>query len=170
SQLSERRYRLDLYIGVKTKFVVELIKLCDGPKERVIIFTQLLEPLKLIKEQLISLFGWTLDREILYMDGTLDAEQRQISINSLNDPKSDVKKLLASIKACSKGRSLIRVSSVVFLDVLWNPSVEQQAISRAYRNGQTKFVHVYCPVTSKWEVDKIKPHILMLLDSKHAQI
>uniref|UniRef100_A0A3Q7HSE1 SNF2 N-terminal domain-containing protein n=1 Tax=Solanum lycopersicum TaxID=4081 RepID=A0A3Q7HSE1_SOLLC len=62
SQLSERRYRLDPDIGVKTKFVVELIKLCDGPKDRVIIFSQLLEPLKLIKEQLISLFGWTLDR------------------------------------------------------------------------------------------------------------
>ncbi|KAG5592701.1 hypothetical protein H5410_043215 [Solanum commersonii] len=115
SQLSERRYRLDPDIGIKTKFVVELIKLCDGPKER-----------------------------------------RQVSINSLNDPKSEVKVLLASIKACSEGISLIGASRVVLLDVLWNPSVEQQAISRAYRKGQTKFVHVYYPVTSKWEVDKIE--------------
>ncbi|KAH0645779.1 hypothetical protein KY290_034581 [Solanum tuberosum] len=156
SQLSERRYRLDPDIGVKTKFVVELIKLCDGLKERVIIFSQLLGPLKLIKEQLSSLFGWTLDREILYMDGQLDVKQRQVSINSLNDPKSEVKVLLASIKACSEGISLIGASRVVLLDVLWNPSVEQQAISRAYRKGQTKFVHVYYPVTSKWEVDKIE--------------
>ncbi|KAG5592708.1 hypothetical protein H5410_043222 [Solanum commersonii] len=156
SQLKERRCRLDPDIGVKMKFVIELIRLCGGWKERVIIFSQLLDPLNLIKEQLNSLFSWTLGREILYMDGKLDVKQWQISINSLNDPKSDVKVLLASTKACSEGISLIGASRVVLLDVLWNPSVEQQAISRAYRNGQTKFVHVYCPVTSKWEVDKIE--------------
>uniref|UniRef100_M0ZNS9 ATP-dependent helicase n=1 Tax=Solanum tuberosum TaxID=4113 RepID=M0ZNS9_SOLTU len=138
SQLKERGCRLDPDNGVKMKFVVELIRLCGGLKERVIIFSQLLDPLNLIKEQLNSLFGWTLGREILYMDGKLDVKQRQISINSLNDPKSDVKVLLASIKACSEGISLIGASRVVLLDVLWNPSVEQQAISRAYRNGQTR--------------------------------
>ncbi|KAH0784348.1 hypothetical protein KY290_003946 [Solanum tuberosum] len=173
SQLTERGCRLDPDTGVKMKFVVELIRLCGGQKERVIIFSQLLDPLNLIKEQLNSLFGWTLGREILYMDGKLDVKQRQISINSLNDPKSDVKVLLASIKACSEGISLIGASRVVLLDVLWNPSVEQQAISRAYRNGQTKFVHVYCPVTSKWEVDKIeqqtrkKYHSDVLLSRNH---
>ncbi|WMV10636.1 hypothetical protein MTR67_004021 [Solanum verrucosum] len=173
SQLTERGCRLDPDTGVKMKFVVELIRLCGGRKERVIIFSQLLDPLSLIKEQLNSLFGWTLGREILYMDGKLDVKQRQISINSLNDPKSDVKVLLASIKACSEGISLIGASRVVLLDVLWNPSVEQQAISRAYRNGQTKFVHVYCPVTSKWEVDKIeqqtrkKYHSDVLLSRNH---
>uniref|UniRef100_M1A8T4 ATP-dependent helicase n=2 Tax=Solanum tuberosum TaxID=4113 RepID=M1A8T4_SOLTU len=173
SQLTERGCRLDPDTGVKMKFVVELIRLCGGRKERVIIFSQLLDPLNLIKEQLNSLFGWTLGREILYMDGKLDVKQRQISINSLNDPKSDVKVLLASIKACSEGISLIGASRVVLLDVLWNPSVEQQAISRAYRNGQTKFVHVYCPVTSKWEVDKIeqqtrkKYHSDVLLSRDH---
>ncbi|XP_055823158.1 SNF2 domain-containing protein CLASSY 4-like [Solanum dulcamara] len=156
SQLQEKKCRLDPDIGVKMKFVVELIKLCGGPKERVIIFSQLLDPLNLIKEQLSSLFDWTLGREILYMDGKLDVKQRQISINSLNDPNSDVKVLLASIKACSEGISLVGASRVVLLDVLWNPSVQQQAISRAYRNGQTKFVHVYNPVISKWEVDKIE--------------
>ncbi|KAH0733103.1 hypothetical protein KY285_003902 [Solanum tuberosum] len=173
SQLTERGCRLDPDTGVKMKFVVELIRLCGGLKERVIIFSQLLDPLNLIKEQLNSLFGWTLGREILYMDGKLDVKQRQISINSLNDPKSDVKVLLASIKACSEGISLIGASRVVLLDVLWNPSVEQQAISRAYRNGQTKFVHVYSPVTSKWEVDKIeqqtrkKYHSDVLLSRNH---
>lgn len=64
--------------------------------------------------------------------------------------------LLASIKACSEGISLVGASRVVLLDVLWNPSVEQQAICRAYRDGQTRVVHVYCPVTSKWEIDKIE--------------
>uniref|UniRef100_M1DY63 Chromatin remodeling complex subunit n=1 Tax=Solanum tuberosum TaxID=4113 RepID=M1DY63_SOLTU len=90
------------------------------------------------------------------MDGKLDVKKQQISIHSLNDPKSDVKVLLSSIKAWSEGISLIGSSRVVLLDVLWNPSIEQHAISHAYRNGHIKFVHVYYPVTSKWEVDKIE--------------
>ncbi|PHT87109.1 hypothetical protein T459_09215 [Capsicum annuum] len=151
SQLKDRKCRMNPDIGVKMKFVVELVRLCGGPKDRVIIFSQLLDPLNLIKEQLNFLFGWTLGREILYIDGKLDVKQRQISINSLNDLKSDAKVLLASIKARSEGINLVGASRMVLLDVLWNPSVEQQAISRAYRSGQTKFVHVYCPVTSKWE-------------------
>ncbi|PHT58900.1 hypothetical protein CQW23_01263 [Capsicum baccatum] len=60
SRLKEIRCRLDPDIGVKMKFFVELIRLCGGTKERVIIFSQLLDPLNLIKEQLKSLFGWTL--------------------------------------------------------------------------------------------------------------
>ncbi|KAF3670696.1 putative eukaryotic translation initiation factor 4G-like [Capsicum annuum] len=170
SRLKEIRCRLDPDIGVKMKFVVELIRLCGGTKERVIIFSQLLDPLNLIKEQLKSLFGWTLGREILYMDGKLDVKQRQISINSLNDPKSDVKVLLASTKACSEGISLIGASRVVFLDILWNPSVEQQTISRAYRIGQKKTVHVYCTVTSKWEVDKIEQQAYMVLDACRGHV
>ena len=50
SQLKERRCRLDADIGVKLKFVIELIRICSGWKERVIIFSQLLDPLNLIKE------------------------------------------------------------------------------------------------------------------------
>ena len=104
------------------------------------------------------------------MDGKLDVNQRQILINSLNDPKCDVKVLLASTKACSEGISLIGASRVVLVDIHWNPSVEQQAISRAYRKGQTKFVHVYYQVTSKCEVRSCQPPISMSLDSKHEQI
>ncbi|KAF3652858.1 putative receptor-like protein 12-like [Capsicum annuum] len=61
-------------------------------------------------------------------------------------------------KAYSEGISLVGASRVVLLDVLWNPSVEQQATNRAYKNGQKKIMHVYCLVTSKWEVAKIEQH------------
>ncbi|MCD9638238.1 hypothetical protein HAX54_022087 [Datura stramonium] len=71
-QLKERRCWLDPDTGVKMKYVVELIRLCGGSNERLIIFSHLLDPLNLIKEQLSSLFGWTLGQEILYMDGKLD--------------------------------------------------------------------------------------------------
>ncbi|KAK1353067.1 hypothetical protein POM88_052905 [Heracleum sosnowskyi] len=84
------------------------------------------------------------------MDGNLEAKQRQSFISSLNDLKSKVQVLLASIKACSEGINLVGASRVVLLDVVWNPSVERQAISRAraYRIGQKKMGITSYPNTS----------------------
>ncbi|XP_069144567.1 SNF2 domain-containing protein CLASSY 3-like [Solanum lycopersicum] len=60
SQIKERRCRLYPNIGVKKKFVIQLIRIWGGWKERVIVFSQLLDPLNLIKKQLNSLFSWSL--------------------------------------------------------------------------------------------------------------
>ncbi|WOG90158.1 hypothetical protein DCAR_0209401 [Daucus carota subsp. sativus] len=93
------------------------------------------------------------------MHGSLEPKQRQSLITALNDPKSKVRVLLASIKACSEGIHLVGASRVVFLDVVWNPSVERQAISRAYRIGQKKIVYTYHLIAGKMEVDKYKRQI-----------
>ncbi|CDP18402.1 unnamed protein product [Coffea canephora] len=89
------------------------------------------------------------------MDGKRDEKNRQSSISSLNDPSSKVKVLFASTKACSEGINLSGASRVVLLDVVWNPAVERQAISRACRLGQKKSVYVYHLITSgTLEVEK----------------
>ncbi|KAL1832862.1 hypothetical protein ACET3Z_002513 [Daucus carota] len=151
-----QRLKKDPYSGAKTKFVIELCRLSVALKERVLIFGQFIKPLKLIKKQLQSYFGWTEGREVLYMDGKLEAKQRQSSISALNDPRSKSRVLLASIKACSEGIHLVGASRVVLLDVVWNPSVERQAISRAYRIGQTKIVYTYHLIAEDMEVRKYK--------------
>uniref|UniRef100_K4CKZ4 SNF2 N-terminal domain-containing protein n=1 Tax=Solanum lycopersicum TaxID=4081 RepID=K4CKZ4_SOLLC len=69
-------------------------------------------------------------------------EQNLMSLISVHPSLvNDVKLLLTSTKACSEDISLIGASRVVLLDVLWNPSVEQQPISQAYRNGQ-KYIYL----------------------------
>ncbi|XP_071695783.1 SNF2 domain-containing protein CLASSY 3-like [Rutidosis leptorrhynchoides] len=88
------------------------------------------------------------------MDGQQDEKHRQTSISMLNGPKSEVKVLLASLKACSEGINLVGANRVVLLDVHWNPSAERQAISRAYRLGQEKIVYVYHLVTGLMEGEK----------------
>ncbi|CAH9120109.1 unnamed protein product [Cuscuta europaea] len=141
--------------GVKTRFVLELVRLCDGRGERVIVFSRLLEPLTLIRRQLLCQFtGWGDSRQVLYMDGKIDAKYRQERIRSFNDPESEAKVLLASTAACCEGINLIGASRIVLLDVVWNPSVTRQAISRAYRLGQTKVVHVYNLISSSFEAKK----------------
>lgn len=140
--------------GVKTKFLTELIRLSWALKERVLIFGQFLKPLNFILKQLESHFNWTEGKEILFMSGENCEKQRQLSINLLNDPESKVRVMLASSRACSEGINLVGASRVVLLDVVWNPSMKKQSISRAYRLGQKKVVHVYLLIAGTWECEK----------------
>ncbi|PNX98351.1 SNF2 family amino-terminal protein [Trifolium pratense] len=135
------KLRLNHNAGIKTRFLVEFVSLCAAVNEKVLVFSQFLRPLHLIIDHLKSALNWTEDEEILYMDGRV--KDRQSLIHRFNDADSQAKILLASTKACSEGISLVGASRVVLLDVEWNPSVEKQAISRAYRIGQTKFVYIY---------------------------
>ncbi|KAJ0960369.1 hypothetical protein J5N97_001819 [Dioscorea zingiberensis] len=139
--------RLNPNEGVKSKFVVELVRLCQARNEKVLVFSQYLDPLSLIKEQLIKLFNWSEGKEVLQMDGKISSKLRQSAIDVFNDLRSEARVLLASMKACSEGISLVGASRVVLLDVVWNPSVERQAVSRAFRLGQEKCVYTYHLIT-----------------------
>ncbi|XP_047337981.1 SNF2 domain-containing protein CLASSY 3-like [Impatiens glandulifera] len=151
--------KLNPEFGVKTTFVIDLIRLSQSLNEKVLIFSQFITPLTLIKDQLNSLFGWSEGNDMLYMDGAKDTKLRQLSITSFNNPDSTVKVMLASTKACSEGISLVGASRVVLLDVVWNPSVERQAISRAYRIGQKKLVYTYHLVAGEAENTKYSRQI-----------
>ncbi|KAJ0961781.1 hypothetical protein J5N97_029609 [Dioscorea zingiberensis] len=139
--------RLNPNEGVKSKFVAELVRLCQARNEKVLVFSQYLDPLSLIKEQLIKLFNWSEGKEVLQMDGKISSKLRQSAIDVFNDLRSEARVLLASMKACSEGISLVGASRVVLLDVVWNPSVERQAVSRAFRLGQEKCVYTYHLIT-----------------------
>ncbi|KAG8493712.1 hypothetical protein CXB51_011666 [Gossypium anomalum] len=142
------RIRLKPDKGVKTKFLMELLKLSGALGEKVLVFSQYLEPLNLIVDQIKDFFKWKEMEEILYMDGQCEMKQRQRVINVFNDPTSKARVLLASTKACSEGINLVGGSRVVLLDVTWNPSVERQAICRAYRLGQQRIVYTYHVISS----------------------
>ncbi|KAL1562056.1 SNF2 domain-containing protein CLASSY 3-like isoform X2 [Salvia divinorum] len=140
--------KLNPQAGVKTKFLMELIRLCMAVNEKVLVFSQYLNPLMLIKEQLKEVLKWAEEKEILIMHGKQKQNRRQILINLFNNPDHESRIMLASTKCCAEGISLVGASRVVLLDVVWNPSVERQAICRAYRIGQKKFVYTYHLMTS----------------------
>ncbi|KAK9094977.1 hypothetical protein Scep_026446 [Stephania cephalantha] len=150
-KIASETFKLDPSNGVKTRFLMELIKLSDTLNEKVLVFSQYIHPFSLIKDQLHQHFNWSEGVEVQQMDGKLNMENRQSLIKSFNDPSSKVRVLLASIKACREGISLIGASRVVLLDVVWNPSVVRQAISRAFRIGQNKIVYTYHLITSGTE-------------------
>lgn len=142
------KHKLNPDAGVKTKFLMKLIRLSEAINDKVLIFSQYIEPLYLLRDQLKSQLNWSLDNEVLFMDGKVAQKQRQLLMDIFNEPSSKARVLLASTKACGEGINLVGASRVVLLDVVWNPSVEWQAICRAYRLGQKKVVHVYHLFTS----------------------
>jgi DNA repair and recombination RAD54-like protein len=138
----------DPHVGVKTRFIIGLLKLLKAGSEKVLVFSQNLDPLLLLERMLNKEFGWVQDREFLQLDGKVPMNERQSIIQRYNDPKGRVRVLLASTKACGEGITLTGASRVIFMDVLWNPAVIRQAIHRAFRIGQTKIVHVYRLISS----------------------
>nr|CAB3450534.1 unnamed protein product [Digitaria exilis] len=158
--------------GVKTKFVLEIVSLCEVLNERVLVFSQYLEPLSLIMEQLKARFSWAEGKEILLMSGNVLVKNRQTMMEAFNNMKSKAKVMLASTKACCEGITLTGASRVVLLDVVWNPSVGRQAIGRAYRIGQEKIVYTYNLIAegtaekSKYDRQAEKEEMSKLLFSK----
>lgn len=128
--------------GSKAKFVIDMVALCYQLQEKVIIFSQYLPPLSLLQKLFNKLWGWFENQQMLRLDGDVSPENRERIINRFNKNKES-RVLLASIKACGEGVSLVGASRVIFLDVNWNPAVTQQAISRAFRIGQNKKVFAY---------------------------
>jgi hypothetical protein len=51
--------------------------------------------------------------------------------------------LILQIRTCSEGLNLQEYSDVYFVSPHWNPCVEDQAIARCYRMGQTSQVRVF---------------------------
>ncbi|KAL5206990.1 hypothetical protein ABZP36_031425 [Zizania latifolia] len=161
--------------GVKTRFVLEIVRLCEAMKERVLVFSQYLEPLSLIMNQLSKMFNWSEGKEILLMSGNVQIKNRETLMEAFNDMNSQAKVMLASTKACCEGITLIGASRVVLLDVVWNPSVGRQAIGRAYRIGQEKIVYTYNLIAEgtkekdKYDRQSRKDQMSKLLFSKEPQ-
>ncbi|KAH9937252.1 P-loop containing nucleoside triphosphate hydrolase protein [Fomitopsis serialis] len=71
------------------------------------------------------------------LDGTMKRDERTRAMDSLkHDPSCEV--LLVSLKAGGVGLNLTAAQRVYLMDPYWNPAVENQAVDRIHRLGQTR--------------------------------
>ncbi|PWA92876.1 Helicase, C-terminal [Artemisia annua] len=77
----------------------------------------------------------------LRLDGTLNQQQREKVIKQFSED-SDILVLLMSLKAGGVGINLTAASNAFVMDPWWNPAVEEQAVMRIHRIGQTKSVSI----------------------------
>lgn len=123
----------------KTKRLMEELKLIrqgPDPTAKVLIFSQWTAMLDLVE---IPLNQEKLP--FLRLDGSLQQKERESVLKKFaTDP--DTRILLISLKAGGVGLNLVMANYVFFLDCWWNPSVEEQALQRCHRIGQTKTTYI----------------------------
>jgi SNF2 family DNA or RNA helicase len=123
---------------------------------KALVFSQFLGMLALIKEKLKAL-----EVDFEYFDGSTSAIERERAIQRFqNDDNCRV--FLISLKAGGVGLNLTAADYVYIVDPWWNPAVEQQAIDRTHRIGQTKNIFAYRMICK----DTIEDKILQLQDKK----
>lgn len=123
-----------------------------------LVFSQFLGMLDLIRQEL--------DKEgipYVYFDGSTSSTEREKAIQKFQNDET-CRVFLISLKAGGVGLNLTAADYVYIVDPWWNPAVEQQAIDRTHRIGQTKNIFAYRMICK----NSIEEKILILQDRKKA--
>ncbi|KAJ1630699.1 P-loop containing nucleoside triphosphate hydrolase protein, partial [Pavlovales sp. CCMP2436] len=89
--------------------------------------------------------------------------KREEAIRSFSTDDS-VRVFLISLQAGGVGLNLVAADTVFLLDPWWNPAVEEQAIDRVHRIGQTRAVTVKRVVMR----ESVEQRILQLQERKRC--
>jgi superfamily II DNA or RNA helicase len=125
---------------------------------KVLIFSQFLGMLALLRQKLHSM-----GISYVYFDGSTSATERERAIQQFQN-KEDCRVFLISLKAGGIGLNLTAADYVYIVDPWWNPAVEQQAIDRTHRIGQTKNIFAYRLICK----DTLEEKMLQLQDRKRS--
>ncbi|RIA84736.1 SNF2 family N-terminal domain-containing protein [Glomus cerebriforme] len=101
----------------------------DGVKS--VVFSQWTKMLDLIEDALNEN-----DINFTRLDGTMSRAERTQNMETFKQ-QDDVSVILVSLKAGGVGLNLTAAQRAYLMDPFWNPSVENQAIDRIHRLGQT---------------------------------
>lgn len=131
----------------KLNFLLEELEELYNRGHKVLVFSQFIEYLNLVKEKLISK-----NFKFNYLDG--QTTKRQKLVDQFQEA-SGGRIFLISIKAGGCGLNLTAADYCFIIDPWWNPAVEKQAIDRIHRIGQKKPVFSYKLVTKGSVEEKI---------------
>ena len=129
------------------ELVRELEENSGGHKQ--LVFSQFTEMLGLIRIEL--------EKEGIsycYLDGSTPAEKRQEAVEQFQN-NAEYRVFLISLKAGGVGLNLTAADYVYLVDPWWNPAVEQQAIDRTHRIGQTQKIFAYKMICKDTVEEKI---------------
>lgn len=134
--------------GNKMNVVIPLIEELIRERHKVLVFSKYLKMLYVIDECLSR-------RNIrtLHYNGTLPPRSREEVLNTFKEEEYEV--LLITVGAGGEGITITEADRVIIIDPNWNPTVDDQAIDRAYRIGQKNNVIVYRLVTCSTVEEKM---------------
>src|ERR1700691_6114765 len=127
-------------------------------EHKALVFSQFLGMLALIREKLKE---QNIPYE--YFDGSTSSTDREKAIQNFQN-NDECRVFLISLKAGGVGLNLTAADYVYIVDPWWNPAVEQQAIDRTHRIGQTKNIFAYRMICK----DTIEDKIIQLQEKKRT--
>ncbi|CAG8521499.1 4910_t:CDS:10 [Dentiscutata erythropus] len=99
------------------------------------------------------------------LDGKMPRPKREDAMRMFqNDP--EVKVFLISLKCGSLGLNLTAADQCFIMDPWWNPSIEDQAVDRIYRLGQTRPVSIFRFVIE----NTIEDRVIELQEKKRSMV
>lgn len=141
--------------SVKTEELLREIEENTGT-HKLLVFSQFTEMLHLVREALQQK-----GMPYCYLDGSTSAPKRKAQVEAFQSD-AGIKVFLISLKAGGVGLNLTAADYVYLLDPWWNPAVEQQAIDRTHRIGQTRKIFAYKMICK----DTVEEKILQLQQRK----
>jgi SNF2 family DNA or RNA helicase len=131
----------------KFEAVLEMLEAILSEGNKVLIFSQFVKHLEIFKAHFQQQ-----GIPFAYLDGTTKNRAQAVQTFKTDD---SIKIFLISIKAGGVGLNLTEADYVFILDPWWNPAVEQQAIDRSHRIGQTRNVFIYKFISKDTVEEKI---------------
>ncbi|XP_039260752.2 chromatin-remodeling ATPase INO80-like [Styela clava] len=114
-----------------------LLRRLKAEGHRVLIYSQMTRMINILEE-----YMWYRRHTYIRLDGSSRISERRDMVADFQS-RSDIFAFLLSTRAGGLGINLTAADTVIFYDSDWNPTVDQQAMDRAHRLGQTKQVTVY---------------------------
>ncbi|KAI9728153.1 MAG: hypothetical protein M1828_004614 [Chrysothrix sp. TS-e1954] len=142
----------------KTEALLDILKASrkKDTSTKTVVFSQWTSYLNVIQQQL-NTHGFNFCR----LDGTMKAGERDRALDKLaKDPECTV--MLASLGVCSVGLNLVAANQVILSDSWWAPAIEDQAVDRVHRLGQTRPTTVFRLVME----DSIEERVLGIQEEK----
>ncbi|MFO1498076.1 MAG: SNF2-related protein [Verrucomicrobiota bacterium] len=134
-------------VSGKVDLFSELLEEVLDGGHRVLVFSQFVEMLTLLRDKLTS------DGiDFCYLDGST---RNRAEVVQRFQSGSGGPVFLISLKAGGVGLNLTAADTVIHFDPWWNPAVEAQATDRAHRIGQTRIVTSYKMITRGTVEEKI---------------
>ena len=127
--------------GIKSPKIEKILEILEeiDPKEKVIVFSMFTSALDLLAKAITS----TLPKmKYEQMDGDTPSTERLV-IRSRFQNDSRFKVLLMTYKVGSEGLNLTAANHVICIEPWWTEAVQDQGISRVWRLGQCRPVHIH---------------------------
>jgi len=140
--------------SAKTELLIEILRNCISMNRKIIIYSQFIAMQKIIHEIIKNIGIYN----ALWLHG--GTKNRSTIINKFQSNKGP-RIIVVSLKAGGTGITLTAADTVIYYDPWWNPAVEDQAIDRAHRIGQTKTVHIIkliCKDTIEEQIVKLSAY------------